>query len=86
MSSIHIEYRKGSAIGLDIKNHTLLFSYDTLVGILTLDNVFHTSKYKYSQTTTKHITQFINGHRPAEIVNHCNIIHFIEKTLDESTW
>ena len=46
-----------------IGNHTILKSYNTIVGIITDEKLY---QVKYSRTTSKQVTQYCNNHNVLE--------------------
>ena len=63
-----------------IGNHTILKSYNTIVGIITNEKLY---QVKYSRTTSKQVTQYCNNHNVLEryeLIN-ANELHDIIKSV-----
>lgn len=59
-----------------VGNHTILKSYNTIVGII-IDN-YELAQVKYSRTTSKQVTQYCNSvgvYQKYKYVNDCHSLH-----------
>lgn len=70
-----------------INNHTILKSYNTIVGIIT-NNDYKLYSVKYSRTTSKQVSQLANGKNIKDryLVNdkqlHDIILHYTKLDID----
>lgn len=52
---------------LSLRDNSILISYETPVAVCTSDNKVYVTEYKWSRTTSKHITQWLNGRNSTKV-------------------
>ena len=58
-----IQFRETNTVAVSINSETYLFSYDSPILKVVDDEIITVyDRYDYSQTTTKHINQFIDNY------------------------